>query len=337
MRLEPSEEQVMLRDTLSRFLADRNDTKSMGAGPLARRDWHGLADLGLLSYLLPERAGGLGGGADDAMIAAEAIGRALAITPLGEGIAGAADVISRYGSDALIARFVVAVLAGDSTLALSDGAIEERSGLITGELPFVRWAPDAAAFVVLGRDRAHVVAADAPGVAMVRSRLADGTPAATVSLTNAPAEVIELPPGVAATTLAMVDLVHAAEMIGVMALLSALTADHVATRRQFGVAIGTFQVVQHRRARMFVGLEQARSLTIKAAATGRDTAGFVPAARAAKAYAAEAAQTLAEDAVQLHGGIGVTDELPVGRALRRVLVLGRLFGSAAAARTLLAA
>ncbi len=122
-----------------------------------------------------------------------------------------------------------------------------------------------------------------------------------------------------------------------MALLYARTAEYAATRRQFGAAIGTFQAVQHKLARMFVALEQARSLTIKAAATGREDAGFVRAARAAKAYTAEAAQLLAEEAVQLHGGIGVTDELPVGRGLRRVMLLARLFGSAADARTKLAA
>jgi len=90
-------------------------------------------------------------------------------------------------------------------------------------------------------------------------------------------------------------------------------------------------------ARMFVALEQARSLTIKAAATGREDAGFVRAARSARAYVADAAQFLAEEAVQVHGGIGVTDELPVGRGLRRVMVLARLFGGAADARARLAA
>ncbi|MCX8477796.1 MAG: acyl-CoA dehydrogenase family protein [Sphingomonas sp.] len=330
MRLEPSEEQILLRDTVSRFLADRVDAALIGAGPMPAPDWRGIADLGLLAFLLE-------GAADDATIVAEALGRALAITPLGEGVIGAGDLVARHGDAAAIERFVAPLLAGDSILALARGAARASPGGVSGRLDFVRWAPEAAAIVVLAEDVAHVVATDADGVAMTPHRLADGTPAATVTLSDAPATVIPLPPGAAATAFAMVDLAHAAELIGAMALLCALTADYVATRRQFGVEIGSFQVVQHKRARMFVALEQARSLAIKAAAIGRDDPGFVRAAWSAKAYAAEAAQRLAEEAVQLHGGIGVTDELAVGRGLRRVMVLARLFGGAGEARVKLAA
>lgn len=330
MLLEPSEEQVLLRDTVSRFLADRADAATMGAGPMPAADWRGIADLGLLAFLLE-------GAADDATIVAEALGRALAITPLGEGVIGAGDLVARHGDAAAIERFVAPLLSGESILALAEGSVRTGRGSVSGRLDFVRWAPEAAAIVVLAEDMAHVVVADADGVAMTPHRLADGTPAATVTLSDAPTTVIPLPPGAADTALAMVDLAHAAEMVGAMALLCALTADYVATRRQFGVEIGSFQVVQHKRARMFVALEQARSLAIKAAAIGRDDPAFVRAAWSAKAYAAEAAQRLAEEAVQLHGGIGVTDELAVGRGLRRVMVLARLFGGAGEARAKLAA
>lgn len=330
MLLEPSEEQVLLRDTVSRFLADRADAATMGAGPMPAADWRGITDLGLLAFLLE-------GAADDATIVAEALGRALAITPLGEGVIGAGDLVARHGDAAAIERFVAPLLSGESILALAEGSVRTGRGSVSGRLDFVRWAPEAAAIVVLAEDMAHVVVADADGVAMTPHRLADGTPAATVTLSDAPTTVIPLPPGAADTALAMVDLAHAAEMVGAMALLCALTADYVATRRQFGVEIGSFQVVQHKRARMFVALEQARSLAIKAAAIGRDDPAFVRAAWSAKAYAAEAAQRLAEEAVQLHGGIGVTDELAVGRGLRRVMVLARLFGGAGEARAKLAA
>lgn len=330
MLLEPSEEQVLLRDTVSRFLADRTDAVSIGAGPMASADWRGLAELGLFAFLVE-------GTAADAMIAAEAFGRALAITPLGEGVIGAGDLMARYGDTATIERFVAPLLAGEALLALAKGPVQRGAGGISGRLDFVRWAPRTAAIVVLDEGVVHVVATDAEGVAMTAHRLADGTPAATVTLSNAPATTIPLPPGATETALAMVDLAHAAELTGAMALLCALTADYVTTRRQFGVEIGSFQVVQHKRARMFIALEQARSLTIKAAALGRDDPGFARAAWSAKAYVAEAAQRLAEEAVQLHGGIGVTDELAVGRALRRVMVLARLFDGAGEARAKLAA
>jgi len=330
MLLEPSEEQVLLRDTVTRFLADRTDATSIGAGPISSADWRGLAELGLFAFLL-------GGAADDAMIVAEALGRALAITPLGEGVIGAADLVARHGDSETIERFVTPVLAGRSILALATGPVRSGPGGISGRFEFVRWAPRAAAIVVLAEEIAYVVAANADGATMTPHRLADGTVAATVTLSNAPGATIALPSGAADIALAMMDLAHAAELTGAMASLYALTAEYVATRRQFGVEIGAFQVVQHKRARMFVALEQARSLVIKAAAIGREDAAFPRAVRSAKAYAADAAQRLAEDAVQLHGGIGVTDELAVGRGLRRVMVLARLFGGAGQARAKLAA
>jgi alkylation response protein AidB-like acyl-CoA dehydrogenase len=337
MRLEPSEEQVMLRDTVARFLVDHGEAAAIGTAPMPAADWQAMAELGVFDFLMPERAGGMGGGSDDAMIVAEVLGRALAITPFGEGVVGAADLIARHGDDMLVQRFVTPAMAGEVTLALAVGPVREHAGRISGSFDFVRWAPQASALVVLDGEIAHVAALGTEAVALAPRRLADGTPAACVTLTDCDAARIALPPGAAETSLAMVELVHAAEMTGAMALLYAQTADYAATRRQFGAAIGTFQAVQHKLARMFVALEQSRSLTIKAAAAGRDDPGFVRAAWSAKAYVADAAQRLAEEAVQLHGGIGVTDELPVGRGLRRVVVLGRLFGSAADARTRLAA
>jgi len=337
MRLEPSEEQVMLRDTVARFLADRGDATAIGAAPMPMADWRAMADLGLFGFLLPERAGGMGGGADDAMIVAETLGKGLAITSLGEGILGAADLIARHGDDALVRRFVAPALTGETILALAAGPVRGDGGRVSGTFDFVRWATQASALVILDDDAAHIVELGSATVVLSPHRLADGTPAACVTLTACEAIRIALPFRTAEAVLAMVDLAHAAEMVGVMALLFGQTADYIATRRQFGAAIKSFQAVQHKLARMFIALEQARSLTIKAAATGREDAGFVRAARAAKAYAAEAAQFLAEEAVQLHGGIGVTDELPVGRGLRRVMVLARLFGGAADARTRLAA
>jgi len=335
MQLTPTDEQTMLGDAVARLLAD-GDVEP-GAGPISAAAWRNVAELGIPALLLPEHAGGLGGGADDLMIVAETFGRALAITPLGEGIAGAADLIARHGDAATIDRFVAPVLAGDAVLALATGASQADGDSVSGHYPFVRWMPRAAAVVLLQPDAAYVVEADGRGLVSVPARLADGTPAASITLSDCAATRIALPAGEMARTLAAVDLAHAAEMTGAMALLYAQTADYIATRRQFGSAIATFQAIQHRSARMYVALEQSRSAVLRAAATGRDEAGFVRAATAAKAYVAVAAQRLAEDAVQLHGGIGVTDALPVGRGLRRILVLGRLFGSAAAARATLAA
>jgi alkylation response protein AidB-like acyl-CoA dehydrogenase len=208
---------------------------------------------------------------------------------------------------------------------------------LNGRCDFVRWAVGADALVVLAGDSLHVVAADAPGLTIKPAQLADGSFAGMVMFDGGEAESIALPAAAAAASLATVQLCYVAEMVGAMALLYEQTADYARQRRQFGAAIGSFQAVQHKLARMFVALEQARSLLLKAGLADRDAAGFERGVIATKAYVAEAAQRLAEDAVQLHGGMGVTDELAIGRGLRRVMLLARLFGGAGEARARLAA
>jgi alkylation response protein AidB-like acyl-CoA dehydrogenase len=336
MDLILDDEQELLRDTVRRFLADRFDATTMGQGPVSRADWGALGELGLLAFLLPEAAGGTGGRPQDAAIVAEELGRALAVTPLGETVAGAADLVARHGGAALAERWVAPVLAGETLLALAVGELDGDARL-SGRAEFVAWAPEAAAVVVLGAERAWLLETDAVGIAIEPVRLIDGTPAGQVMFDGCEGTAFALPPGAAETTLASVRLCQAAELVGAMATLYEQTVAYARERKQFGVAIGTFQVVQHKLARMFVVLEQSRSLLLKAAVRDRDDAAFARDVIAAKAYVAEAAQRVAEEAVQLHGGMGVTDELPVGRGLRRVMLLGRAFGGADELRQALAA
>lgn len=337
MDLQPSEEQLLLRNMVGRFLADRCATDGLGRGPMAREEWRALGELGLFTFLLPESGGGMNGRAQDTMIVAEELGRALAITPLAECVLVAADLVARHGTSAQIERWVRPVREGEALLAWASGEAELRGGLLVGRCPLVRWGADADGFAVLVRDALHIVARDAANLTLRPIRLADGTPAATVDLAGCKSEAITLPEGELDRSLAVAQLAYVAEMVGAMDLLLGQTADYVQQRVQFGVAVASFQTVQHRVARMFVALEQARSLLIKAAVADRGDPGFERGVLAAKAYVAEAAQRLAEDAVQLHGGMGVTEELPIGRGLRRVIVLARLFGGADTARARLAA
>lgn len=337
MNLEPSEEQGMLRDLVRRFLADRVDAAAIGSRPMSRDDWVALGELGLFAFLLPERGGGMGGAPQDAMIVAEELGRALAITPFAESILGAAGLVARYGTDDQVAGWVGPAQAGSVVLALAVGDVTVRDGALHGRCDFVRWAADADAVVVLSGETAFLVPAGSPGLTNTAVRLADGSTAAMMVLESCVGERISLPAGEVDTCLALVQLGYVAELVGAMALLYDQTVDYVRQRKQFGAAIGTFQVVQHKLARMFVSLEQARSLLLKAGVSPREVPGFVNGVLGAKAYVAEAAQRLAEEAVQLHGSIGVTEELAIGRGLKRVLVLGRLFGSAEEARQRLAA
>lgn len=325
MNLRPSDERVLLRDMVRRFLADHGG--EAGRGPMPEEDWRALGELGVLAATLPEALGGMDGGPQDAAIIAEEFGRALAITPYAETVLGALDLLARHGTPAQTERWVGDAATGVTRIAL---AVPERDGACR----FVRWAAGATAMLVIQDDAARLVTIDDGAHPQ---RLADGSNAATVRLARDAGELVPLPPGAGAAALAFAQLGYVAELVGIMELLLDQTVDYARQRQQFGAAIASFQVVQHKLARMFVRLEQARSMLTKAALLARDDPRFPPQVLAAKAYVAEAAMAVAEEAVQLHGGMGVTDELIVGRALRRVMVLARLFGRADEARQALAA
>ena len=349
MTLEPTEEQALLRDMLSRFLADRVPPDAAGRESLPMADWRARGDLGVLALAVPEAAGGLGGGPREVAIVAEALGRAAAMTPMAECAVLSATLIAE-GDDSLHSAWIEAIMSGQRLVAyagqgqgLGDLSVE-RSGddwILNGERRLVRHGAGADAFVVAFDDDDPgllLVETGAPGVTTFPYRLADGEQAAVVRF-----DAVRVPSSarlsVSATrrrhALALAQLAIVAEMVGLMQTLYEATVDHVRQRRQFGVAIGSFQVIQHRVARLFVLLEQSRSILLRAVFA--DDESFATAVTEARAYVADAALRLAQDATQLHGGMGVTEELLVGRGHRRLLVLSHLFGGAIAARAELAA
>lgn len=331
MDLIASEEQAMLRETVRRFMADRFDASNMARELMAPADWRALAELGLFAFLLPEAAGGMGGGAADVMIVAEEFGRALAISSLAGSVVLCGQLL---GTSAVGQGWGQRIAAGEATLAFACGGTVSE-GRVTGPLGIV---PDAAVAdaIVVALDDGGVVLIDAAVTGITRSpvRLVDGSMAADVSFEGAQVSRLDADDADLARALALAELAIASELIGAMSTLLDYTLDYVKQRRQFGHPIGSFQVIQHRCARMYTLLELARSMVLKAALVEADLREHT--VTCAKAYVGDAALQLAEDAVQLHGGMGVTDELLVGRALRRVLLLSRMFGGSAAARAELA-
>lgn len=341
MELRQSEEQVLLQDMVRRFLVDLGAPGSMGRAPIAPAAWQALAELGLLGFLLPERAGGMGGGVQDAMIVAEELGRGLAVTPLAESVLLCADLIARHGSAAQIDLWVRPIMDGHSLMAFAIGDAltarpQDGGWRVDGIAPFVRDGATADALLIIARHGGQTLLlaaqADASGIERTPFRLADATDAAQLRFEGValgPDAAVGLPDGTLDAAIARAQIAILAEMIGIMTMLHEATLDYIRQRHQFGVPIASFQVIQHRAARMFISLEQSRSLLLKAAlAQGDETIATM----GAKAYIADAALRLAQDATQLHGGIGVMEELPVGRGHRRILVLARLFGDAATAR-----
>lgn len=326
MNLTPGDEQLMVQETVRRFLADRYDISNMATAPMSWDDWLALGELGLFAFLLPERLGGMGGGTAEVMVVAEEFGRSLAIAPLAEGVLLAGELIARGGTDAQVERWGRPLAQGQAILGFGRGGTLE-AGRVSGHPGLIRDGMEAAAFIVaLDTGGAVLVAAEGAGVHRRPVRLVDGSIAAEVQLDGAPGELLDLSPGDLDAAVALAELTIVAELVGAMATLFDQTVDYVKQRQQFGKPIGSFQVIQHRCARLYIMLEQSRSILLKAALGARG------AVTAAKAYVCAAALQLAEDAVQLHGGMGVTDELAVGRGLRRVLLLSRLFGGDRVAR-----
>ncbi|MDR7156732.1 alkylation response protein AidB-like acyl-CoA dehydrogenase [Sphingobium xenophagum] len=332
MNLTLSDEQAMVRDMVRRFLADRYDATTMAKGPMPPDDWRALGELGLFALLMPEQDGGLGGGAAEVMIVSEEMGRALAISPLAECIlmCGRA-IIGHPATEGWSER----LLQGDALLAFARGGelVNER---LTASATIVRDGMDADAFVVETEGGAlFLVDGQDSGVGRMPVRLVDGSMAARVHFDAAEAIALTVSVNQWVEAQALAGLSIVAELVGAMATMLDLTIDYVRQRRQFGKTIASFQVVQHRCARMYTWLEQSRSLLLKAAMVDEEARGR--AVTMAQAYVCDAALKLAEEAVQLHGGMGVTDELAVGRGLRRVLLLSRLHGGGIAARAALAA
>ncbi|MEY2883021.1 MAG: hypothetical protein RL490_745 [Pseudomonadota bacterium] len=350
MNFEPNEDQALLKAAVERFVDDSygGDLTARRAARLAptgfaAAHWARLADTGLLGLAVSAANGGLGGGRIELMATLEALGRGLVAEPVLEAAvmpglllddgAGAAALPGLIDGTTLFAlahleREARHNLAYVGTTARADGEGVVLDGLKIAVTPGLA---DQLIVSAAGPDGVglYLVAADAPGVDRRTYRLADGAVAAEITLrgVRAGARIGDL-----ATLLAVVPLVRlaaTAEILGLMTLLFDTTLAYVKTRQQFGQPLGRFQVIQHRMTDAYVLVEQARSQLLRAVLAPE--ADFARAAAGAKSFVAEAALSVGHTAVQMHGGMGLTDELVIGHALKRVRVLALCLGDSAAA------
>ncbi|MGO4332874.1 acyl-CoA dehydrogenase family protein [Cupriavidus sp. M-11] len=365
MDFQFSEEQSMLRDTLARYLADHYGFEARQAAvrsPAGWRPacWKALAqELGLLGAGFPERFGGLGGGAVEHMIVMEQFGRHLVVEPyLSTVVLGGGALL--HGNEALAAQWLPAIIGGEATVAwahaeprsryclhdVQSTAVRAQGGWrLSGHKAVVVAAPWATHLVVSARtggtrrERAGIslfwLPRDTPGVALQAYPTVDGARAAEVRLDNVfvPDDALL---GAEGQALALIERLSdeaavalCAEAGGAMSRMLGDTVDYARQRKQFGVPIATFQVLQHRMADMYVQLEQAVALTqVAAMQAGADPQRRALAASAAKAHAGQAGKLVGQAAVQIHGGMGVTEELAVGHYFKRVTAIDLQFGSA---------
>ncbi|MCG7629960.1 acyl-CoA dehydrogenase family protein [Epibacterium sp. MM17-32] len=354
-----TEERVMLRDMLRRFLSEQydHDTRQavLAAGaPFDAGIWAQLAELGILGALFPEANGGFGGAGFDIALVFEELGRAGVIEPvLSSAILGGGLVAMLGTADqqALLAE----VKAGTTLLAFAhsepgtrydpaDVSISVGEGrTLSGIKTHVLGAAEAHMLVVSAREGGaagdteglslFLVPADAPGIHIAQHVTVDGVSAGTVRLEN-----VILPEtarlGPAGRAFDAIEAVYArgtlavsAEALGAMETAKEMTISYLKERQQFGRPIGRFQALQHRMADVAMEVEQARSAVI-------NLAGHLEAARGIRERHVSAAKNLigrigalvAEEAVQLHGGIGMTNDYALSHFVRRIVMIDHLFG-----------
>jgi pimeloyl-CoA dehydrogenase small subunit len=367
MDFDLTEEQRLLGDSVDRLLADTytfEKRKSYLSEPegWSRGLWSQYAELGLLGLPFAEEYGGFGGGGIETMLVMQALGRVLALEPYLSTIVLSGTALRLAGNTALQSGLLPQVAEGKLTIAFAHGERQARydlSDVLTTAKPKGGgWVIDGAKSVVTHGDSADklivsartggdrgdakgialfLVDAKANGVARRAYRLRDGMGAAEITLAGvevgrdallceagAAYPVIErvAEAGIAAT---------AAEAVGAMEAMQKMTLEYLKTRQQFGRAIGDNQALQHRATEMFVALEQGRSLAMLAAMMVEepDAAERQRNMAMVKAGVGQAARFVSQNAVQLHGGIGMTEEYAVGHYFRRCMVIEHTFGDTA--------
>lgn len=364
MDFDLSEEQSILKDSVERLFADRygfEQRNKLLASPegWSADMWRQYAELGLLALPFAEEHGGVGGGPVETMIVMEAMGRALALEPYFPTVVLGGGFVRLGGSDEQKAAIIPGIADGSRKLAFAQVERHSRFDLhhvettakkegsdyiLSGAKSVVLHGDSADTLVVTARTAGGARDANGIGVFLVDAKadgvsrrgyaMQDGLRGAEISFdkVRVPASaVLGDPQGGLPLVEAVVDqaiAALAAEAVGAMSAMHALTVDYLKVRKQFGVPIGQFQVLQHRAVDMYVALEQARSITLYATmmADSDDPAQRRRAAHAAKAEIGRGGRFVGESAVQLHGGVGMTMEYAVGHYFKRMTMIDIMFG-----------
>ena len=361
MNFELTPEQQQLADSVSKYLSNNYSFEQRkaivhSASGVSESVWQTFAEMGLTAMTLSEADGGFGGGAMDLMAVMEALGEALVVEPLLDNVALAGRLVARLGSESQRTALLPGLAEGSLRLAFAGLEAGHRYDLVphstTAKAQGPQWVLNGHKAVVHGASTAQklvvsaatpggvslfVVDAQAAGVSMNPSRTVDGIRVADVMLKEVvvPAEALLGQEGVALPFIEeAADFATAllcAEAIGAMKSANDATLDYLKQRKQFGVPIASFQVLQHRMVEMYICTEQARSLAILAASkvdAATDARDRARAVSAAKIKIADAARQVSQESVQLHGGMGMTEELKISHTFRRLTMLAQQLGDA---------
>ena len=364
MYIEFSEEQRMLKESAEKYLNENYEFEARQK--IVKSDsnycsiqWQTFADLGWLAMTFAEEAGGFGGGALETMLLSEQLGVNLVVEPYFETVVFGGQLISAGASDEIKSRYLDALISGHCQVAfawsetkhhhaMSDVAmaasVSGDSILLNGSKTVVLNGAAADVVLVLLRTAGErgqsdglslvLVDADAEGCVRRSYKTYDGRNAAEFSFSNVNVPLANVlgEQGSAMELLAPVVnrgiLSLCAEAVGAMSALVDATVDYTKQRKQFGRSISRFQVLRHRMADMFIDLELCRSLMLATAwKLDHSDADAELTLAALKAKVASAGKFIAHNAIQLHGGIGTTDELKIGHYFKRIAAINSQFGS----------
>ena len=364
MDFELTDEQRQLQDSVAKFVSDnysfeqRRALVATDAG-YSEGNWTQMAELGWLALSIPEENGGIGLGPVETMILMEEFGKGLVAEPYMATVIMGAGAVINGGSDDQKNAILPGVADGSVKMALGFAERQSRYNLadvattaeaggggykLNGMKGVVFGAPSANKIVVSARTSGgprdtdgitlFVVDADQAGVSVRGYPTADGMRAGEVTLENAQvgADAVIGPVGgglaILEKTIDQAIAAIAAEATGAMSHLNEMTLEYIKTREQFGQPIGRFQVLQHRMVDMFIAHEEAKSMAMMAAmrVEEADAGERKKAMSAAKVQIGKSGRYVGQQAIQLHGGIGMTDEYAAGHYFKRLTMVDRTFG-----------
>ena len=364
MDFDLSEEQRLLKESVDGLLTDSYDFDASKKymkekGGWSKAMWGKLAEQGLLGLPFAEADGGFGAGGVETMIVMEALGKALVLEPYLATVVIGGGFLRHGGTDAQKAAYVPAIIDGSKTFAFAQVEKNSRYDLFdvttTAKKKGSGWVIDGEKFVVLNGENADVlvvtartkgerrdktgvgvflVPANAKGITKKSYPTQDGLHAADITFTGVEVGA-DLVIGSPDDSLALIERVVddartalCAEAVGLMDESLKTTVEYIKTRKQFGVAIGTFQSLQHRASDMFVAVEQARSMSMFAtmAADAGDAKERARSIAAAKVQIGKSLKFVGQQSIQLHGGIGMTMEAKIGHYFKRLTMIENTFG-----------
>ena len=357
-----SEEQVMLKDSVAKFLADnyapdqREAVVSNPAG-FSAENWATFSELGWLTIPFSEDVGGFGGNIADVSAVMEEFGKVLVVEPFWSSIVLAGQLIARCSNEELKARLMPEVISGETQCSFA--WLEAQNGFslshvsstatkhgdsyhLSGKKSLVLNA-SAKQLLIAARTAndlnsesgisLFIVDAKNPALRTESVRLMDGQRALNIEFSDLVVKQTDMLTAEGDAYPLIADVVEealvalCAEAVGAMTYLYKATAEYGNTRKQFGVTIGSFQALQHRMVDMFMATEQCRSLLVRAQCAILDnSAERSQDVAVLKAMVGKYGRKVAEEAVQLHGGMGVTNEMPIGHYLKRLMMIDMYFG-----------